>query len=70
MVDPKVPNGWKTFKVKRPFRGAVYEIEVLNPNGMNSGVTSLEIDGKVITGDVIPPHADGRTHQVRTTLGA
>lgn len=70
LIDPKIPNGWKSFMVRRPFRGALYQIEVLNPSGMNSGVHSLEIDGERISGNVIPPHQDGRTHRVHATLGS
>jgi cellobiose phosphorylase len=70
LIDPKIPNGWKGFTLKRPFRGAHYEIEVSNPNGVNSGVKSFDLDGERISGNVIPPHADGRTHRVHATLGA
>jgi len=70
LVDPKIPNGWKGFKVSRPFRQALYEIEVSNPDGMNRGVKSLDIDGQRITGNVVPPHRDGRTHRVHAVLGA
>lgn len=69
MVDPKIPRAWKSFKMKRPFRHALYEIEISNPRGMNSGVQSLDIDGQRISGNVIPPHGDGRTHHVRAILG-
>ncbi len=68
LVDPKIPNGWKGFTVKRSFRKALYEIRVTNPNGRNSGVKSLEIDGERISGNLIPPHNDGRTHEVRVVL--
>jgi cellobiose phosphorylase len=70
LIDPKIPNDWKNFKLKRPFRGGQYEIEVSNPNGVNSGVKTFDLDGERISGNVIPPHADGRTHRVHVTLGA
>ena len=70
LVDPKIPNGWKSFRVRRPFRGAFYEIDVSNPNGKNGGVKSLEIDGEHISGNIIPPREEGRTHQVHVALGA
>ena len=70
LVDPQIPNGWESYRLKRPFRGAIYNIEVSNPHRMNNGVKSLEIDGARISGNVIPPHADGRTYNVRVTLGS
>jgi cellobiose phosphorylase len=70
LVDPKIPNGWESYRLKRPFRGAIFDIEVSNPHGMNSGVKSLEIDGERIQGNVIPSHGDGRTHRVKVALGS
>lgn len=70
LVDPKIPNGWQGYRVKRPFRRAIYDIEVSNPKAINRGVYSLEIDGKHISGNIIPPHGDGRTHKVKVILGS
>jgi cellobiose phosphorylase len=69
MIDPKIPRAWKGFKLNRPFRRALYQIEVENPNGVNHGVTSLEVDGERVAGNVVPPRQDGRTHRVRVVLG-
>ena len=68
-VDPKIPSGWKGFKVRRPFRGATYEIEVADPRGAGMGVRSMSVDGRDVAGNVIRPHSDGRTHRVRVSLG-
>ena len=70
LVDPKIPNAWESYRLKRPFRGATYNIEVSNPHRMNKGVKSLEIDGERISGNIIPPHSDGRSHSVKVTLGS
>jgi cellobiose phosphorylase len=70
LVDPKIPNGWEGYRLKRPFRGAIFDIEVSNPQGMNSGVKSVEIDGERIPGNVIPSRGDGRTHRVKVALGS
>jgi cellobiose phosphorylase len=70
LVDPKIPDTWEGYRVKRQFRRAFYEIVVANPNGMNSGVRSLDIDGQHVPGNVIPPQEDGRTHIVKVILGS
>lgn len=70
LIDPKIPNGWQRYRVKRPFRGAIYDIEVSNPTAINSGVHSLEIDGKTVSGNVVPPDGDGRTHTVKVILSS
>lgn len=67
-IDPCIPSGWDKFKVTRTFRGAKYEIEVLNPNHNSKGVEKLLVDGRKIDGNIIPAHGDGKTHTVKVTL--
>jgi cellobiose phosphorylase len=68
-VDPCIPSKWKKCKITRPFRGAVYEIEIENPKGIEHGVESVEVDGQKIKGNLIAPHSDGRIHKVRVLMG-
>jgi cellobiose phosphorylase len=70
VIDPKIPAEWNDFKVQRPFRGAIYEIEVNNPGHVSSGVRSIVVDGKKIKGNVIIPHEDHQIHQVKVTMGS
>ena len=52
------------------FRDAVYEIDVKNPDHVNRGVRALKVDGKTLTGQVIPVFADGKSHRVEVVLGS
>jgi len=67
-IDPCLPKAWKTAKVVRPFRGAVYEIEIRNPHGLEKGTVVVEVDGVRLHENVIAPHQDGKTHKVVATL--
>lgn len=69
IVSPAIPKEWDGFKVKRVFRGATYEIEVKNPNHVESGVKSLIVDGKAIEGNLVPTAPSGTTVKVEVTLG-
>ena len=69
IVDPQIPAAWKGFKAQRFFRGTTYQIEVKNPNKKNNGVKELIVDGKRISGNVVPDFRDGKTHKVEATLG-
>ena len=69
LIDPAIPAQWSGYTVTRPFRGAVYEINVLNPDRVSGGVRRLTVDGKTVTGQVIPVLADGQTHRVEVILG-
>ena len=67
-IDPSIPSAWDGFKLTRVFRGATYNITVANPNHVCKGVVKLVVDGKEMSGNVIPVF-DGGVHEVEVTLG-
>ncbi len=69
VVDPCIPKNWKSFKVKRIFRSAAYDIHVTNPKGVNKGVRSLLVDGTRVEGNVIPVFKDRKVHKVKVEMG-
>jgi cellobiose phosphorylase len=69
VIDPCIPKKWRSFKVRREFRNAVYDIEVKNPKSVNKGVKSLRVDGMNIEGNVAPVFGDDKTHKVEVVLG-
>jgi len=69
LIDPCIPSRWDGFKATRQFRGAVYQIEVVNPHHICKGVTSVKVDGQEIAGNVVPVFGDGKTHHVEITMG-
>ncbi|MFA5088064.1 MAG: hypothetical protein WC552_03415 [Candidatus Omnitrophota bacterium] len=68
-IDPCLPRKWGKCSVVRPFRGDVYEIEILNPKGKEQGVKEVFVDGKRQQDNLIRPFGDGKTHQVKVVLG-
>lgn len=68
-IDPCIPKRWKKAKIKRPFRGAIYDITIHNPKGKEKGVKQVWVDGEPIDGDLIYPHSDGKTHHVKVVMG-
>jgi cellobiose phosphorylase len=68
-INPCLPRKWDGFKVTREFRGAVYQIEVKNPDHVCKGVKSVKVDGKEVAGNVVPALGDGKTHQVEVVMG-
>ena len=68
-IDPCIPQQWSGFKATRQFRGATYEIAVKNPQRVSKGVKQLTVDGKELSGRVLPVFADGKTHAVEVILG-
>ena len=69
VVDPCIPADWPSFSARREFRGATYEIEVVNARGTGRGARSLSVDGKPVVGRVIPIAKPGSTVRVKLLLG-
>jgi len=68
VIDPVVPGDWKGFRAERVFRGARYIIEVGNPDGVESGVASISVDGRRVSGPIAPRPA-GSVCRVSVTMG-
>jgi cellobiose phosphorylase len=68
-INPCIPKKWDSFKVKRFFRGATYDISVKNPNHVSGGVKKITVNGKVIEGNVIKTVKGKGPHKVAVLLG-
>jgi cellobiose phosphorylase len=68
LIDPCIPAEWDGFKVTREFRGAIYRIEVKNPDHVCKGVPSVVVDGEQVEGSVVPVFGDGKTHDVKVAM--
>ena len=69
IIDPCLPSSWKKAFIKRPFRGAIYEIEIENPKGVNKGIKEIYLDGEKLETNLILPHKDGKIHKVKVIMG-
>ena len=68
VIDPCVPADWKEFEVVREWKGATYYITVKNPDGVEKGVRTIELDGKPVVGP-IPPQEPGSFVKVEVMMG-
>ena len=65
-ISPCIPSTLKEYSVKRTLRDAHFDITVENPNGKQSGVSRIVLDGTPIEGNIIkaiPGH-----HIVKVTM--
>ncbi len=58
VIDPSIPSDWKEFTMEKTFRGKRLNIVVKNPNGSQSGVKSVSVNGNklgenLITEDIL-----------------
>lgn len=68
-LEPVIPAHWGECRIRRSFRGDVYEIRIVNPKGVQAGVAGIRLDGKEVDGNVIPVQGDGAVHQIEVVLG-
>jgi len=69
IIDPCIPADWKGFKASRRFRGATYNIEVVNSNNSSKGIKEVIVDGKSTSSNVLPVFQKGTEHNVKVIMG-
>ena len=67
-LTPCIPSEWKNATLSRKFRGDTYKITIENPNGKQSGYTSITLDGAKIDGNEIALIGDGKTHEINIVM--
>jgi cellobiose phosphorylase len=67
-IDPCLPSHWKTAGMSRIFRGVQYRIAIENPEGNQTGVKSITLDGTPVEGSLLPILKDDKIHEVRVTM--
>ena len=68
-IDPSVDPSWKTFSMKREFRGATYQFHFENPMGVEHGVQKVFLNGTLLPDNLVPLEKTG-CHEVRVQMGA
>jgi cyclic beta-1,2-glucan synthetase len=70
VIDPCIPRAWRGFEMVFRYRSARYDLVVENPRGVSRGVSSVEVDGVSLAGDLSIGLVDDRKpHHVRIVLG-
>jgi cyclic beta-1,2-glucan synthetase len=68
-VNPVIPAAWQGFSLRYRHGETIYAIKVENPNGCQSGVAWVEMDGLRVAGGVIVLERGLVKHQVRVRMG-
>lgn len=66
-INPCIPSDWKEFSVTRKWRGATYNIKVLNPDSVMKGVKTMKLNGEEV--DAINVQPKGSVNEVEVVLG-
>ena len=68
-IDPCVPHDFGDFEITRKFRGAVYNISVKNPSSVQKGVKSMTVNGKSVSGCIVPIESGVKEYNVEVVMG-
>ena len=70
LIDPCLPAAIEKLSITRKFRGATYQIEMTNAAGGEKAPLTVELDGALLSGNLLPvPERPGETHHVRVRIG-
>ena len=67
-IDPCVPADFGDFTLTRKYRGATYNISV-KQNGAQKGIKKLTVNGKEISGNIIPYEEGVKEYTVEAVMG-
>jgi N,N'-diacetylchitobiose phosphorylase len=68
LIDPCIASDWDKFEVTRKWRGAIYNVKVINPDGVEKGIKSIQLNGKNIS-NPIPIQKAGSVNEIEVIMG-
>lgn len=68
-INPCIPSNWKGFKMVRKFRGATYNIEILNPENVSKGVKNVWVNGHKTNSNIVSILEKDKEHFIKVELG-
>lgn len=66
-INPCIPTDWKQFSAVRKWRGATYNITVLNPDAVMKGVKEIKVNGEIVPEIKVLP--EGTVNEIEVVLG-
>ncbi len=68
-IDPCIPPAWDGFSARRKFRGKLLRLRLHNPQHVSHGVVRLTVDGKTVSGNLVPLDMLIAEHDIEAWLG-
>lgn len=68
-IEPCIPSHWRDYEVRREFRGATYLIKIRNPEGVQTGVKKITVNGNEYEGRLIKPLEKEKEHVIEVLMG-
>lgn len=68
-ISPAIPSEWDGYSLRRLIRGAWVDINVTNPDHVESGVKSITVNGTPVSGKVVPNDLLSDGAKIEVVLG-
>ncbi len=68
-IDPSIPSAWDGFRIHKAFRGKKLNIDIQNPNHVQSGVKSMTVNGTAVAGNFLPADQLADVNEIVVVLG-
>ncbi len=68
-IDPCLPDELTKISIERTYRGAIYHIHVVKPEGVEKGVTSMLVNGQKVDGNLVRSVEGCEEYTVEIVMG-
>lgn len=68
-INPCIPGDFGDFEITRVYREGVYHIKVTNPDKVEKGIRKMIVDGREVSGHVIPYRKGQKEYNVQLIMG-
>jgi cellobiose phosphorylase len=68
-IDPCIPKEWDEYKISRNFRGAIYNITIINHVHVSKGIKYITVNREEIEGNILPVLPEKSICDVTVILG-
>ncbi len=69
VIDPSIPSAWKSLTIDKAFRGKKLHITISNPNGIQHGVKTLTLNGKILEKNLVPAAILNAENEIIVEMG-
>lgn len=67
-INPCIPKEWKEYSIRYRFKNSIYNIKVKNPNGKNTGVDKMLLNGEEVENKEIKLVDNGKVNEIEAVM--
>ncbi len=67
-INPCIKSDWKEYEIRYRFGKSIYEIKVYNPDGKNTGVEEIKINGIIQKEKEVILRDDGKNYNIEIKM--